>query len=109
MNKHGIVMNVKLPMKIVQKGRYFVASCPILDVYSQGETNEKAKENLKEALFLFLGSCIERGTLRQVLKDCGFEHIKPHSVPKHRHSRQKYINVPIELLSSKEINNNCHV
>lgn len=88
----GIVMNIRLPIKIVQKGIWYVASCPFLDVISQGESQEKAKANLKEALFLFLGSCLERGTLHQVLKECGFERVKSHMPSAHRHRKQKYIN-----------------
>lgn len=101
MLKNGIVMNINLPINIVQKGNLHVASCPDLDVFSQGESREKAKANLKEALFLFLGSCLERGTLHQVLKECGFNQVKSHMPLAHRHRRQKYINVPT-ILRPKE-------
>ena len=46
--------------------------CPVLDVWSQGETRTEAKENLREALQLFLIDCFERGTLDKVLKESGF-------------------------------------
>ena len=51
----------------------FVSFCPALDVYSQGPSEEAAIENLAEALQLFVESCLARGTLDRVLKDCGFE------------------------------------
>ena len=54
------------------EGAYYVSVCPPLDVYSQGETEEVALANLAEALRLFIESCFERGTLVEVLKDCGF-------------------------------------
>ena len=54
-------------------GKYFVSHCPVLDVYSQGHTEEEALRNLRDALRLFVESCHERGTLDQVLKECGFE------------------------------------
>ena len=41
---------------IIEKGErgWYVALCPEFDIASQGETIEKAKANLKEALSLFL-------------------------------------------------------
>lgn len=109
MLKQGIVMNVELPIKIVHRKRWYVASCPALDIVTQGGTADKAKDNLREALFLFLGSCLERGTLQQVLKDCGFEQVAVpvKSISRHQ-DRREYINVPLELLSVKGCHNSCH-
>ena len=53
-------------------GAYYVSACPPLDVLSQGKSAEAALANLAEALQLFIESCFERGTLEEVLKDCGF-------------------------------------
>jgi predicted RNase H-like HicB family nuclease len=39
---------------IQREGDGFVALCPELDVASQGDTIESARENLREALELFL-------------------------------------------------------
>jgi predicted RNase H-like HicB family nuclease len=39
---------------IHKEGDMYVALCPELDVASQGETVEKARENLREAIELFL-------------------------------------------------------
>lgn len=50
----------------------FVSYCPCLDLWSQGDTEEEAEKNIREAISLFLESCHERGTLDSVLKDCGF-------------------------------------
>ncbi|MGB6867801.1 MAG: type II toxin-antitoxin system HicB family antitoxin, partial [Candidatus Aminicenantaceae bacterium] len=52
--------------------KHYVSCCPVLDVWSQGETIESATENLREALQLFLIDCYERSTLDKVLKDSGF-------------------------------------
>ena len=49
----------------------WVAVCQPFDVWSQGKTKKESLENLKEALSMFLVSCFERGTLGEVLKDCG--------------------------------------
>lgn len=67
-----VLFTVKLPVQIKKKRNVFVSSCPILDVYSQGESEKRARENIIEAVRLFLTSCYERGTLDQVLKECGF-------------------------------------
>lgn len=37
-----------------QEGEVFTALCPELDVASQGDTLQEAKENLREAVELFL-------------------------------------------------------
>ncbi len=40
---------------VVTKGeKYYVSHCPELDITSQGETVEKALENLREAIELYL-------------------------------------------------------
>ncbi len=65
-------MKFELPATLKKKGKWFVSSCPLLDVKSQGETEEKAIENLVEALTLFFVSCFDRGALDEVLKECGF-------------------------------------
>jgi predicted RNase H-like HicB family nuclease len=39
---------------IQQEGKLFVALCPELDVASQGKTVEEARQNLAEAVELFL-------------------------------------------------------
>jgi predicted RNase H-like HicB family nuclease len=111
MEKYGITMNVKLPIEILKRERWYVASCPALDVASQGETIKKAKDNLSEAVSLFLISCLERGTLEQVFKDCGFKsavQLAKRKQPIGYHKR-KYINVPLELLPDIGGGHNCHV
>ena len=41
-------------IKIKKEGKYFVAHCVKSGVISQGETAREARENLKEALDLYL-------------------------------------------------------
>ena len=53
-------------------GKYWLASCPSLNIATQGETFERAEENLKEALTLFIESCLQRGTLEEVLLQAGY-------------------------------------
>ncbi len=70
--KTSVTFHTSLPIKITKKKKYYVSCCPVLDVWSQGETRAKAAENLREALQLFLIDCFERGTLDKVLKESGF-------------------------------------
>jgi len=94
----SIQLRVTLPIKIIKKRKWFLASCPILDIYSQGETEKKARHNLKDALSLFFISCFERGTLNTVLKDSGVKVVdlsqrKPPPLP-----RKDFVSVPIPFL-----------
>ena len=77
----GIGFKFDVPIQVRPDDVGYVAGCPSLDVFSQGTTEEAAVENLNEALSLFMLSCFERGTLVQVLKDCGFEPVPGDAVP----------------------------
>jgi predicted RNase H-like HicB family nuclease len=57
---------VKLPVKIIKCKNWYVASCPSLDVHSQGETERKARQNLREALSVFFTSCLTKKALRAI-------------------------------------------
>ena len=68
-----VEFRVVLPAIVTREGRgVYVANCPLLDVVTQGDTEDEAKKNLAEALSLFLISCYERGTLENVLRRAGF-------------------------------------
>ncbi len=61
-----IGIEFRLPAKIRKKGKWYVSSCPSLDVHSQGRTKDEARQNLIDALAFFLESCVRRGTLADV-------------------------------------------
>jgi predicted RNase H-like HicB family nuclease len=69
----SIVISFKLPALYRKQDNWYISKCPILDVYSQGKSKEKAKANLKEAVTLFIESCLERGVLPEVLTASGFK------------------------------------
>ena len=48
------VMTYRVSVIIERKENWFVAYCPELEVASQGKTIEEAKNNLKEAVELYL-------------------------------------------------------
>lgn len=52
-----------------EKPGTYVSYCTVLDLYSMGRTRKEARKNIIEAAELFVGSCLERGTLGKVLKD----------------------------------------
>ncbi len=41
-------MEIPLPVVIAKEGSWFVASCPILDIATQGKTEEEAKEMMED-------------------------------------------------------------
>lgn len=96
----GFKFNARLPVRVNKKGSYYISSCPILDVMSQGKTEKKALNNLVDALSLFFISCIERGTLAEALKECG---IKSASTNPKERSSDKYIDVPIPYEVNKGV------
>ena len=73
MTRARIAFQLSVPVEVRPDDVGYISRCPALDVYSQGDTEQEAKDNLNEALRLFVTSCYRRGTLEQVLKDCGFE------------------------------------
>jgi predicted RNase H-like HicB family nuclease len=84
MSVPGVVLNSKeddmptmtikltLPIAIQREDDVFVSVCSVFDVASQGCTADEAKSNLIEALHLFIQTCIEMGTISQVMQDSGF-------------------------------------
>ncbi|MBW1649766.1 MAG: type II toxin-antitoxin system HicB family antitoxin [Deltaproteobacteria bacterium] len=99
----NISMEISLPVKIEKKDKWLIASCPILDVFTQGKTKEEAKNNLNEALTVFLISCCERGVLEAALKQRGIEcyssPIEADTKATKQINREDYINIPLHLLS----------
>ncbi|MFP4195112.1 MAG: type II toxin-antitoxin system HicB family antitoxin [Desulfobacterales bacterium] len=100
-----IEMTVKLPVSIKKKDRWYIACCPILDVFSQGKTEGKARENLADALYLFLISCYERGVLDDVLKESGFRPARKQKIGDY----QEYMDIPLSFLSERKQPKHCHV
>lgn len=92
-----IELNFRLPYTLTPRDRWVVASCPVLDVHSQGHTEEEATANLREAVQLFLESCIDLGTLDQVLKDSGL-HV---SEAQELAEGERYLEIPLYLLGGK--------
>ena len=65
-------MEIELTIRIFKEGRTFVAHALELDVSSCGGSKEKALQNLKEAVRLFLEEAEEMRTLDQILEEAGY-------------------------------------
>jgi len=52
--------------------RRWIAGCPSLNVYSQGTSEDKARQSLRTAIELWFESCLERGTLQAAMQELGF-------------------------------------
>ncbi len=66
-----LVWTLTVQVKTHKEGNVWVATCPALDVASQGQSKQEACAMLEEALILFLETCHERGTLSAVLDERG--------------------------------------
>ena len=49
-----MTVQVPLPILITKEGKWFVASCPILDIATQGKTEKEVKENMAELINEYL-------------------------------------------------------
>jgi predicted RNase H-like HicB family nuclease len=114
MAKAILEINAILPFTVRKKGKWFISSCPTLDVFSQGKTEKQAKENLKDALSLFFMSCLKRNTLDEVLQKCGFSVSKlltekPKPQTRNQTLSKNFVNVPLYLLSNQNLSaTECH-
>lgn len=62
-------MDIHFTAQILKEGRQYVAHSPELDVSSCGGSERKARQNLLEAVRLFLEEAGKAGTLEQVLEE----------------------------------------
>ncbi|HLC77286.1 MAG TPA: hypothetical protein VJH04_03725 [archaeon] len=43
-------VKIPLPIFIAKEGKWFVASCPTLDIATQGKTQQEVKENMEDLM-----------------------------------------------------------
>ncbi len=67
-----VEISVRLRCFVRPEGDFWVSGCPSLDVFSQADTADEAKSALREAVELWVESCLERGTLEQALREVGW-------------------------------------
>lgn len=99
-----ITFSMNIPVDVNREGEMYISCCPPLDVYSQGSTEDEAIRNLIEACQVFVESCFERGTLEQVLKDCGFSPTRKKPV---QNNKMRHLDVPLSLVANNAQNCAC--
>jgi predicted RNase H-like HicB family nuclease len=65
-------MNIDFTAQIFKEGRMYVAYARELDVSSCGYSKQKALENLKQAVGLFLEEAEKKGSLGAILEESGY-------------------------------------
>ena len=76
------IQKLKVTIELWQKEEWIVARIPELDIVAQGETIEKAKENLMEVAKIQFAEMKEMGTFEDYLAECGFV-IKDNMIEQH--------------------------
>jgi hypothetical protein len=77
-------IKTQLSVIIMKEGDYFIAYAPALDFSTCGKSVEEAQRMFAEGVNIFLSECVKRGTLQDVLIDCGWSKSstpRPHLVP----------------------------
>jgi len=67
-----ILVSVRVGGVLRREDDTWVAGFPRLDVYSQGDSAEEAKQNASDALRLWVESCLDRGVLGEALRELGW-------------------------------------
>jgi predicted RNase H-like HicB family nuclease len=68
-------MSVKVPFPIIiaKEGKWFVASCPLLDVATQGKTEKEVKENMVDLINDYLSDPdTPKPAFEEVMLSCFF-------------------------------------
>ncbi|OGH21228.1 MAG: hypothetical protein A2958_01870 [Candidatus Levybacteria bacterium RIFCSPLOWO2_01_FULL_38_13] len=74
-------MTVKIMIDKRSKDAPFVAYTPELDVASCGPTEDKARQNLHEAIEIVLEEAERKGRLKELLEELGFQKKKGRLIP----------------------------
>lgn len=79
-----VAIEAELSLKILKEDDFFVAYCSELDLSSHGETVEEAQKNFGEVLNIFFEEITKKGTLDDVLLECGWQKVedKEKHIPK---------------------------
>ncbi len=67
--QNGVALNVQ----VWKEGPTYVAYSPELDISSCGNSANRAKSALREAVSLFIEEATRKGTLDEILAEAGFE------------------------------------
>jgi len=59
MGEKMVGVEVNVPIRIEKTEHGYTAACESLDIYTEGDTKQLAEKNIREAISLFLETCIE--------------------------------------------------
>lgn len=104
-----VTFNLMFGTRHDEQANVHVGYCPMLNVYSQGTSEDEAQEAVVDAAKLFIITCYKRNILHKVLRERGMTEAAAPAIPaEHRQfiSIEHYENqfereVPIELLSAQ--------
>ena len=95
-----VIIEGELPALLIKEGDVFVSYAPDLDLSSCGDSQEEAKNNLREAIVIFVEECLEDGTLDEVLTSLGWHRERKPSgrwIPPHF----EFAQIPIAIAAKK--------
>lgn len=67
------LQEIKLSVFFLKEGSKFIAYSPALDISTCGKTFEKASKRFEELVEIFFEELREKGTLEDVLLECGWK------------------------------------
>ncbi|MBU1421077.1 MAG: type II toxin-antitoxin system HicB family antitoxin [Patescibacteria group bacterium] len=70
--QNKIINKINFTSQIWKENNIFISHNPELKVSSCGNTIKKAKQNLKQAIELFIETTEKMGTLNEILEESGF-------------------------------------
>lgn len=79
MGEQELEVSFKLPFatRFDEDAKVHIGFCPILKLYSQGDTVDEAEAAAVSAAALFIGACYERKILGKFMHDHGMSKIAP--------------------------------
>ena len=93
-------MQIRFTIQVLKEGRLYVAYSPELDLSSCGGSLAKAKQNLMEAVRLFLDEAGRMGTLDQVLAEAGYIKRK-HTLSGPQFITTQRVSMPLSVADAK--------
>lgn len=68
---------ISLPIIIMREGEWYVASCPTLDIATQGKTEEEVKDNMQDLIEEYMGDDdIPKPEIESELTSLSFIHVR---------------------------------
>ena len=87
-----------LTVSVFKEDEHFIADCSALDLVTYGDSYEQALKHFEEACSLFIEECVDKGVLREVLLECGFQEDRKTLKPPEVVGTKL---IPLELLNAK--------